>query len=122
MNESGKLNFVENEGELFPDFEVRFFDGHTPGQMIPLINTGVNTFVYTSDLFPTAANIPLLWVSAYDLEPVKVMEEKEKMLNEAAEKEYVLFFEHDFYTECATVKSSTRGVVLKEKFSLNDLT
>lgn len=119
--DSGKLNLVENEGELFPNVEVRFFDGHTPGQMIPFIHTKEKTFVYMSDLIPTAANIPLLWLASYDLFPVTALEEKEKFLNEVAEKEYILFFEHDYYTECATVQNSEKGVVLKEKFELKKL-
>ena len=118
---SGQLEMVENEGELFPGFEVRFVDGHTPGQMIPLINADGKTFAYMSDLIPTAANIPQLWISAYDLDPVKVMNEKQKFLKEAAEKDYILFFEHDHYTECATLTKSEKGVVLKEKFALKDL-
>jgi len=121
MYNSGQLNFIEDEGEIFPNFEVRFFDGHTPGQMIPLIHTHKNTFVYTSDLIPTTANIPLLWIAAYDLDPVKVMEEKEKFLKELAEKNYILFFEHDYYTECASVRESEKGVVLNTTFNLSDL-
>jgi glyoxylase-like metal-dependent hydrolase (beta-lactamase superfamily II) len=119
--DSGKLYFVEKEGELFPNFEVRLFDGHTPGQMIPYIHTKNKTFIYMSDLIPTTANIPLLWLAAYDLFPVTALEEKEKFLNEVAEKGYILFFEHDYYTECATVQNSEKGVVLKEKFSLKEL-
>lgn len=121
INESGNLNFVENEGELFPNFEVKFYDGHTPGQMIPFIHAGEKSFIYTSDLIPTTANIPLLWIAAYDLNPVKVMEEKEKFLNEVAENSCVLFFEHDYYTECATVRKTEKGFVLKEKYDLTDL-
>lgn len=121
IKDSGKLKLVEKEGELFPNLEVKFYDGHTPGQMIPFIKAGDKTYVYTSDLIPTAANIPLLWIAAYDLDPVKVMEEKEIFLNEVAEKNYVLFFEHDFYTECATVQNSEKGFVLKEKFKLDEL-
>lgn len=121
IHNSGKLKLVENEGELFPNFEVKFYDGHTPGQMIPFIHTNEKTFVYTSDLIPTAGNIPLLWIAAYDLDPVKVMEEKEAFLAEVTDKEYVLFFEHDYYTECATVKRTKKGYALKEKFKLEDL-
>ena len=114
---SGKLNLVENEGFLFPNIEVRFFDGHTPGQMIPFIRYNKETVVYMADLIPTAANIPLLWLAAYDLYPVKAMEEKEIFLSEAAEKGYILFFEHDFYTECSTVDKNIKGFTQKEKFS-----
>ena len=115
---TGKLNLVENEGELFPNIDVRFYDGHTPGQMIPFIHAENKTVVYMADLIPTAANIPLLWLASYDLYPVKALEEKEKFLDEAAINEYILFFEHDFYTECATVTKSEKGFAAKDKFSL----
>lgn len=121
IKNSGKLKLVEKEGNLFPDFEVRFFDGHTPGQMIPIIHTKEYSFVYTSDLIPTTANIPLLWIAAYDLDPVKVMQEKAVFLEEIAERNYVLFFEHDFYTECATVQKTEKGFILKEKLQLSEL-
>ena len=118
MQYSGKLNLVENEGELFPGFEVRFYNGHTPGQMIPFIHTQNQTFVYTSDLLPTAANIPLLWIAAYDLNPVTTMIEKENFLNEVAEKGYILFFEHDYFTECARVEKNEKGFQLRKSFDL----
>lgn len=121
MDYSGKLNLVENEGELFPNMKVRFFDGHTPGQMIPFINYQNKTIIYTADLIPTAANIPLLWLAAYDLFPVTALKEKEQFLNEVAKNNSILFFEHDFYTECATLKKTDKGVVLKNRFNFREL-
>jgi len=114
---TGKLNLVENECELFPSIDVRFYDGHTPGQMIPYIHFEEETVVYMADLIPTAANIPLLWLAAYDLYPVKAMEEKEIFLEEAAKNGYILFFEHDNYTECATVIKTEKGFAGKANFS-----
>lgn len=119
--DSGQLSFVEAEGELFPGFDVRFFDGHTPGQMIPLIKTTDKTFAYMSDLIPTTANIPLLWIAAYDLDPVKVMEEKLPFLEETVKNNYILFFEHDFYAECATVEKTEKGFALKATFKFEEL-
>jgi glyoxylase-like metal-dependent hydrolase (beta-lactamase superfamily II) len=121
MEQSGKLHLVENEGEIFPGFEVRFYDGHTPGQMIPFIHHLGRTFVYTADFIPTAAHIPLLWIASYDLYPVTTMKEKETFLTEAAEKEFVLFFEHDMFTECATVGKTGKKTSLKQKFSLSEV-
>jgi len=118
---SGQLQLVSSEGELFPDFEVRFFDGHTPGQMIPLLKNKGKTLAYMSDLIPTAANIPLLWIAAYDLDPVQVMKEKQTFLQEAVDNNYILFFEHDFYTECASVQQSAKGFSCKEKLNFEAL-
>ncbi len=121
LSNTGKLNLVEKENEIFPNITVRFFDGHTPGQMIPFIQLGEKTIVYMADLIPTFANIPLLWLAAYDLYPVIAMEEKELFLDEAVKKGYILFSEHDFYTECATVLKTEKGFIANEKFALLDM-
>lgn len=121
MEQTGKLRLVKNEGELFPGVDVRFFDGHTPGQMIPFIRHKGKTVVYTADLIPTAAHIPVLWIASYDLYPVTTMEEKERFMKEAAEKEYTLFFEHDNYTECATVKWDGKRSSVHKKFTLDEI-
>ena len=117
LKAEGNMQLVEEDGPLFPGISVRMFDGHTPGQMIPFIHSGEKTYVYMSDLIPTTANIPIVWLAAYDLFPVIAMEEKEAFLKEASERNYILFFEHDAYTQCATVEWCERGVKVKEKFN-----
>lgn len=117
LKTEGNMQLVDGNCELFPGVSVRMFDGHTPGQMIPFIQYEGKTYVYMADLIPTAANIPIVWLAAYDLHPVTSMEEKEAFLKEVAEKEYVLFFEHDVYTECATVEWAEKGPKVKAKFS-----
>lgn len=119
--ESGKLRLIESEGELFPGFSVRFYHGHTPGLAIPFIQAEEKTFVYTSDLVPTAANVPLLWIAAYDLEPVKTMNEKENFLTEAAAGNFILFFEHDFYTECCPILQTEKGFSVQNRYQLSEL-
>ena len=47
--------------------------------------------------------------------------EKEVFLNHAADKEYILFLEHDNYNECCTVQHTEKGVRLKETFKLKDI-
>jgi len=119
--ESGKLRLIESEGDLFPGFSVRFFHGHTPGLAIPFIQAEEKTFVYTSDLVPTTANVSLLWIAAYDLEPVKTMEEKLIFLKEAAVKNFILFFEHDFYTECCSILQTEKGFSVQNRYQLSEL-
>ncbi len=118
LKEEGDLQLVEEDRELFPGINVRMYHGHTPGQMIPFIKDGKKTIVYMSDFIPTTAHIPIVWLASYDLFPVTSLTEKELFLKEAAAKNYILFFEHDFYTECATVKWTDKGPVLKEGFKL----
>ena len=118
LKSEANMQLVKDNCDLFPGISVRMFDGHTPGQMIPFIVSERKTYVYMADLIPTAANIPIVWLAAYDLYPVTAMEEKESFLKEAVEKEYILFFEHDLYTECATVEWTEKGPKVQEKFNL----
>jgi hypothetical protein len=42
-------------------------------------------------------------------------------LNEAAEKDYILFFEHDALHECATLERTEKGVRVKDFVSVREL-
>lgn len=112
--ESGKLILFDKECELFPGFEVRFFNGHTVGQAIPLIQYKGRTVVFASDMLPTMAHLPLPYVMSYDTQPLITLTEKEDFLNEAVDKDYVLFFEHDIYNECCTLERTEKGIGVKE--------
>lgn len=112
--ESGKLNFIEKEGELFPGISIRLYNGHTEGQVIPFIRYKGKTVVFVADLLPSAAHIPLAWIMAFDMQPMITLEEKEAFINEAADNQYVLFLEHDIFHECCTVERTEKGVRLGE--------
>lgn len=118
MYESGKLKFIEKDTELYPGINLRLFNGHTVGQIIPFINTGEKTFVFAADLIPSSAHISLVWNMAYDVRPMDMLEEKESFLNEAADNNYTLIFQHDIFNECCTVQHTEKGVKVKETFNL----
>lgn len=119
IGETGRLNLIDGEVELFPGISIRIFNGHTDGQVIPLIRYGDNTIVYMADLLPSTAHIPLPYVMSYDTRPLITLTEKEAFMTEAAEKGYIFFFEHDIQNECCTVQLTEKGVRLKETFPLS---
>lgn len=119
IGESGKLNLVESDGELFPGVSVKICYGHTPGLMIPIIRYNEKTLVYTGDLIPTAAHIPLIWNMSYDIESLKTIEEKKQVLNEALSGNYILVFQHDEHIECVNLQSTPKGIRAGEKFGFS---
>ena len=121
IQEAGHLNFVEKEGDLFNNFKTLFVNGHTEAQMIPHITYKDKTIVFAADLLPTTGHIPLPYVMGYDTRPLITLTEKEKFLKHAAEQEYILFLQHDNYSECCTVEQTDRGVRLKETFTLSEI-
>ena len=118
--QSGRLSLVDEEGELFRDFSVMFCYGHTPGLMIPVIKYEGKTLVYTGDLIPTVAHLPLIWNMSYDIESLKTIEEKERLLNEALVNNYILIFQHDESVECCNLKMTEKGIRAKEKFRFSE--
>jgi len=118
---SGRLNLVDEEEELFPGFSLRICYGHTPGLMIPVIKYKDKTLVYTGDLIPTVAHIPLIWNMSYDIESLKTIEEKESLLNEALVGDYILVFQHDEHVECCNLEMTPKGIRAKEKFCFSEI-
>ncbi len=105
LYEQGLLRFLEvgPRAQLFPGFRVRFAYGHTEAMMLPVLDTGSRTVVYCADLIPSSWHLGLPYVMAYDVRPLLTLEEKGSLLQEAAQNQYLLFFEHDPTVEVAAV-------------------
>ena len=114
-----KLDFIK-PGIFLKNFEVRFFHGHTTAQMIPIIKYQDYKIIFMADLLPSIGHIPLPYVMGYDTQPLITLKEKQSFLQEAAEKKYILFLEHDYKYECCTVKKGNKGIVLNRCGKLID--
>ena len=126
MQESGQLHFVDIpdnpfQGKTELGFDVIFVDGHTDKQMLPKLTINGQTLVYVADLIPTAGHAPLVYVMGYDTRPLLTMAEKEKFLEKAAEKKWLIAFEHDAHNELATLTKTDRGVKIDEILSYNEV-
>ncbi len=123
IEESGQLRFVETkDGIAFHDgISIRFAFGHTDAMMLPQIQYKDKTIVYMADLLPSVGHIPLPYVMAYDMFPLQTLNEKKDFLEEAANKEYILYLEHDPINECCTVQQTEKGIKLKDTFNLIEI-
>ena len=121
ISTAGKLKLVTENQMVCPELEIRIFNGHTVGQLVSYIHLGSKTLVYVGDVIPLAANVPLSWISSYDVFPLTAMEEKKVLLDEAADKEQILFFEHDAYTECCTVTANYKKHKIEKTFGLEEI-
>ncbi len=121
IGDSGHLNLVDEEGELFKGFSVRFCYGHTPGLMLPVIDYNGRRLIYTGDLIPTISHLPLIWNMSYDIDSLKTIEEKKEILEEALENDYILVFQHDEHVECCNLHMTPKGIRAKEKFDFSEI-
>jgi glyoxylase-like metal-dependent hydrolase (beta-lactamase superfamily II) len=123
LQESGQLKFlpVEDGVQFSENINVKFAYGHTDAMMLPLINYNGKKVLYMADMLPSVGHIPLPYVMAYDMFPLKTLTEKRVLLNEIVEKDYTLFLEHDPVNECCSLQQTEKGIRLKETFKLSDL-
>lgn len=104
--EAGCLNLLDgNKQDLLPGVSVELSHGHTLGQQIVKVTDDKTTLVYCADLIPTSSHVRLPWVMGYDLNPLLIIEEKQNLLNRAAQGNWYLFFEHDPDIDAAQVEA-----------------
>lgn len=123
IQQSGQLKFLggQDHAAFMDDFHVRFVYGHTDAMMLPLISYKGSKLLYVADLLPSVGHLPLPYIMAYDMFPLKTLNEKKIFLSEALEKEYILYFEHDPVNECCTLQQTEKGIRVKDTFKLNEL-
>ena len=121
IQELGHLNFIKEGNELGKYIELLMVDGHTEQQMIPIVNYKGRKVAFCADLIPSVGHLKLPYIPSYDVRPLVTMQEKASFLEQALKDNYVLFFEHDAYNECCTVKHGERGLKLDSVFNLNEL-
>jgi glyoxylase-like metal-dependent hydrolase (beta-lactamase superfamily II) len=123
MEESGRLKFVATEDgvKFTDDVSVKFVYGHTDAMMLPLINYKGRSVLYAADLLPSVGHIPLPYVMAYDMFPLKTLTEKKVILDEAVKEDFVFYLEHDPVNECCTLQQTEKGPRLRDTFKLSEL-
>lgn len=123
LQESGQLKFVAEQENIAwqKDINISFAYGHTDAMMLPKINYKGRTIVYMADLLPSVGHLPLPYVMAYDMFPLKTLTEKQAFLAEAVENNYILYLEHDPVNECCTLQRTEKGIRVADTFNLSDI-
>ncbi|MBI4405618.1 MAG: MBL fold metallo-hydrolase [Deltaproteobacteria bacterium] len=102
----GKIQAMEGGFEMIPGVDVVVSHGHTPGQQMVKVSDGKLTVMYCGDTIPTASHIPLPYIASFDLEPMKTMEEKKIILEQAVRDKWILVWDHDPLASASTVRWS----------------
>jgi glyoxylase-like metal-dependent hydrolase (beta-lactamase superfamily II) len=121
MLNNGSLKLVDAPGEILPGVEVLIMDGHTGGQLIPLIKTDKGIIAYLADFIPSKTHIPVPYLASVDTQPLIALKEKEEFLARAYADQYILFFEHDFYNEACRLAKGAKGIVAGDSFLLSEI-
>ncbi|MGD0711067.1 MAG: MBL fold metallo-hydrolase [Bacteroidales bacterium] len=119
--ESGHLEFIHEEQELFDGIFLKMYNGHTQGQIIPEIEYNGRKVAFMADFIASVSHIPVPYVPSFDVQPLLTLKEKTAFYERALAENIVLFFEHDYYNECCTVQMTEKGIKLKDIFKLSEL-
>lgn len=123
IQESGQLKFIPTveDYQFATDFKVKFVHGHTESMMLPFLHYKENNILYCADLLPSVAHLPTPWVMSYDTRPLLTLEEKARLIPQAAAENWLLYFEHDANNEMCSLIQTERGVKMGESIRLKDL-
>jgi glyoxylase-like metal-dependent hydrolase (beta-lactamase superfamily II) len=107
-----RWRLLDGEGEVLPGISVRLTPGHVPFHQSVVLRDGGDTAVFLADLIPTVAHLPLPWIMGYDLEPLRTLESKRRLLADAVAGGWRLVFEHDPTIASGIPVAEGKGVVL----------
>jgi glyoxylase-like metal-dependent hydrolase (beta-lactamase superfamily II) len=116
-----KLQLIKNDCFPLPWLELNIFNGHTKGLIIPVVHTKERPIVFVGDLIPSAAHLNLQATMDYDVNRLLSLTERENFLEEAFENDSILFFQHDFYNECCSLKKENSRIVPAEYLKLSEI-
>jgi glyoxylase-like metal-dependent hydrolase (beta-lactamase superfamily II) len=91
----GLFDPVDGDAKISKRIEVMLAPGHTPFLHVPVIRSGEHTVAFLADLVPTASHVPYPYIMGYDLEPLRTLASKKRILPLAASEGWRLVFEHD---------------------------
>ena len=95
LQSAGVVDFFDGDRVIKPGVRVERSGGHTPQHQVVYVESGGRTAVFPSDIIPTSAHLPDPWVTGYDLFPLDSLSFKKRLIREAIDREYLVFFEHD---------------------------
>jgi glyoxylase-like metal-dependent hydrolase (beta-lactamase superfamily II) len=94
--EAGLLELVDGEAEVVPGVVLRQTGGHTPGHQMIVVRASEDlACAMTGDLVALRPNLRIPWVASADLDVLRTIEEKTRLLEEASAHRWLLVLGHE---------------------------
>jgi glyoxylase-like metal-dependent hydrolase (beta-lactamase superfamily II) len=104
LDELGLLDLIDGDVAVGKHIRVQLAPGHTPFMHVPVIRTGEHTVAFLADLVPTSSHVPFPYIMGYDVEPLRTLDSKKRILPRAAKEGWRVVFEHDADLPLATLE------------------
>jgi glyoxylase-like metal-dependent hydrolase (beta-lactamase superfamily II) len=93
--DAGLVEFVDGDAEVLPGVELRLTGGHTPGNQVVVFRAGDVAVAMAGDLVGTRPQLRRAWNSGGDLDVVRALAEKGRLLDEVAARRWLLVLGHE---------------------------
>ncbi len=95
LERHGLLDLIDGDIEIAPGVRTVVTAGHTPGHQMIAVDGGGERALYMGDLVCTTHHVKPAWNTAFDLEPLRVIEQKQRALTDALAHGWLLIWDHD---------------------------
>ncbi len=89
------VEFLDGDAEVMPGVHLRHVGGHTPGSQVLVLRSGELACAVTGDLVCQTPHLKVPWNMSADIEPLRVFEEKARLLDEAEKHRWLLVLSHE---------------------------
>jgi glyoxylase-like metal-dependent hydrolase (beta-lactamase superfamily II) len=95
LERSGRLELLDGDAEVVPGVRVHVTGGHTRAHHCVFLESAGETAWYIGDICPTPHHFRGPYTMAYDMEPYESMQAKSRLLNRAADENWLTIFDHE---------------------------
>ncbi len=89
------VEFLDGDAEVLPGVHLRHVGGHTPGSQVLIIRSGELACAVTGDLVCQTPHLRVPWTMSADIEPLRVLEQKARLFEEAEKHRWLLVLSHE---------------------------
>ena len=89
------VEFLDGDAEVLPGVQLRHVGGHTPGSQVLVLRSGELACAVTGDLACLTPHLRVPWNMAADLDPLRVLEQKARLFDEAEAHRWLLVLSHE---------------------------
>jgi glyoxylase-like metal-dependent hydrolase (beta-lactamase superfamily II) len=94
LESAKQLELLDGDTELLPGLWARRTGGHTAGHQIAYLESEGEKAVCLGDIVPSPQNLPINYLSAYDIYPLETLDAKRHWLNQAEREQWLVIFGH----------------------------
>ena len=89
------IDAADGDTEVIPGLSAVVTGGHTRDHQIAIVRASGGSFAHLADIVPTRCHLRAAWNQAYDLDPLRTMEQKAVYLHQAVHDRWWVGFAHD---------------------------